>query len=393
YGEPTLDLREVEANRFHPHAPSKAYVKARGERQYIEVYDVIHQLQQMENPRGLRVAPYHQRLKDLGAVFFESAGWEKPQWFESNEILLGDHNGSPVRAGWAARYWSPIIGAEHEAARERVGLFDLTNFTKVEVTGPGALAFLQKLTANQLDKPVGSIVYTSLLTPRGGIKADLTITRLGEERFWVVTGGGSGLLDLAWLKFHAPRDGSVHIQNVSSAYAAIGVWGPRARDLAQAVCEDDLSNEAFPYVTAQNIFVEHIPVTALRISYAGELGWEMYTPTEYGLKLWDTLWAAGQPFDVAAVGGGAFDSLRLEKGYRLWGSEIHTEYNPLEAGLGFAVRMKKGDFVGREALERIKAEGLKRKLCAMTFDDPSVAIMGKEPIFAPGTESVLGYVT
>ncbi len=396
-GEPTIDLREVDINRFHPHAPSWAYVKARGERQYIEVYDIIHQLQQMANPRNLRTAPYHTRLQELGAEFFESAGWEKAQWYEANGT--GDHTGSPLRAGWAARYWSPIIGAEHAATRERVGLFDLTAFTKIEVTGSGALAFLQRLAANQMDKPVGSITYTSLLTPGGGIRADLTVTRLGEEKFWVITGGGSGLLDLAWLRSHAPTDGSVHLQNITSAYAAVGLWGPRARDVAQSVCENDLSNEAFPYVTAQQIYIEYLPVTALRISYAGELGWELYTPTEYGLRLWDTLWEAGQKYGIAAVGGGAFDTLRLEKGYRLWGSEIHTEYNPFEAGLGFAVRMKKGDFIGREALEKIRVEGLKRKLCCMTFDDPNVAIMGKEPIFAPGNggahhdSRVLGYVT
>ena len=392
-GEPTIDLREVDVNRFHPHSPSKAYVQARGERQYIEVYDVIHQLQPMANPRNLRMSPYHQRLLELKAELFESAGWEKAQWYEANQSLLRAQDGSPSRTGWAARFWSPIIGAEHAAARERVGLFDLTAFTKIEVTGRGALAFLQRMTANQMDKPEGSITYTALLTPRGGIKADLTVTRLGPERFWVMTGGGSGLLDLAWLRSHAPEDCSVHIHNITSAYAAVGLWGPKARDVAQLVCENDLSNAAFPYLTARQIYIEYLPVTALRISYAGELGWELYTPTEYGLRLWDILWTAGQAHGMAAVGGGAFDSLRLEKGYRLWGSEIHTEYNPFEAGLGFAVRMKKGDFIGRQALEQIRAEGLTRKLCCLTFDDPRVAVMGKEPIFAPGTDAALGYVT
>jgi len=392
-GEPSLDLREVDVNRFHPHAPSKAYVKARGERQYIEVYDVIHQLQPPASARNLRLAPYHARLQALGAELFESGGWEKAQWYAANEALLAGEGAAPARSGWAARFWSPIIGAEHLAARQRVGLFDLTAFTKIEVSGAGALGFLQRLTANQIDKPVGSITYTALLTPKGGIKADLTVTRLGEARFWVLTGGGTGLLDLAWLRSHSPRDGSVHIQNISSAYAALGLWGPRAREVAQPIAENDLSNAAFPYMTAQQIYLGYLPVTALRISYAGELGWELYTPTEYGLALWDLLWQAGQAQGITAVGGGAFDSLRLEKGYRLWGADIHTEYNPLEAGLGFAVRMKKGDFIGRAALEQIRAEGLKRKLCCLTFDDPSVAIMGKEPIFAPGGGQALGYVT
>jgi glycine cleavage system aminomethyltransferase T len=311
-----------------------------------------------------------------------------------------------VRSGWAARYWSPIIGAEHLAVRERVGLFDLSNFYKIEVTGPGALAFLQKMTANNVDTPVGRSTYTAMLTPSGGIKCDLTVTRLGLDHFWVLTGGGTGPMDMAWLKLNAPNDGSVRIENISSAWTTIGVWGPRARDLVQSVSHADWSNAAFPYLTFREGFIGHVPVSALRVSYAGELGWEVYTPAEYGLALWDTLWQAGQPFGVIAAGAGAFDSLRLEKGYRAWGADIHTEHNPYEAGLGFAVRLKKGDFIGRAALEKAKAEGVTRKLCAMVFDDPSVAIMGKEPIFAvetrrtseataspPDNDIAIGYVT
>lgn len=393
-GEPGLDMRELDVNRFQPHTASKAYLKSRAERQYIEVYDIIHPLQQMESPRPLRVAPYYQRLKELGGVFFESAGWERPMWFGANEKLLYSSKVDwPVRSGWTARYWSPIIGAEHLHTRQHVGLFDLSNFFKIEVSGPGALAFLQKLTANNVDTAIGRSTYTSMLTPFGGIKCDLTILRLEPNRFWVITGGGTGRMDMAWLQLNAPDDGSVHVQNVSSAWTTIGVWGPRARDLVQSTSYDDWSNEAFPYLSSGEMTVGHIPVGAVRISYAGELGWELYTPSEYGLALWDTLWDAGQKYNVAAVGGGAFDSLRLEKGYRLWGSDIHTEYNPFEAGIGFAVRMKKGDFIGRAALEKAKAEGVKRKLCALVFDDPTVALMGKEPIFAPDSDTALGYVS
>jgi len=394
-GDPGLDMRELDINRFQPHTGSRIYLRSRAERQYIEVYDIIHPLQQMENPRGLRTTPFHSRLKELGALFFESNGWERPMWFGANEKLLYSSKVDwPIRSGWAARYWSPIIGAEHLHSREKVGLFDLGNFFKIEVTGPGAAAFLQRVTANNVDTAIGRSTYTSLLTPSGGIKCDLTVTRLGADRFWVLTGGGTGYMDMAWLRMHAPNDGSVHLQNISSAWTTVGLWGPLAREVVQSASEDDWSNAAFPYVTAKEMYVGHIPVTAIRISYAGELGWEIYTPTEYGLALWDTLWGAGQKFGVVAAGGGAFDSLRLEKGYRAWGSDIHTEYHPFEAGIGFAVRMKKGDFIGREALEKIKATGLKRKLCAMTFDDPSVAIMGKEPIFDGDVHSpVLGYVT
>ncbi len=388
-GLPSIDLREMDINRFHPHAYERGYIRARSNRQYVEVYDIIHPLEQSGVMRNLRVSPFHSRQAALGAEFFESAGWERPQWFKSNEQLLAGA-AFPVRKGWAAKNWSPVIGAEHLACRERVGMFDLTAFAKFEVTGPGALAFLQRMAANQMDRPIGSVTYTAMLTERGGIKCDLTVTRWGAERFWVVTGGSMGLHDLAWLRAHAPAEG-VEIRDVTSAYCCIGVWGPRARELVQALSEDDLSNAGFGYLTARRIFVGGVPVIAVRISYAGELGWEIYAPPEYGLRLWDVLWAAGEKHGVAAVGGGAFDSLRLEKGYRLWGAEIHTEYNPYEAGLGFAVILEKGEFMGREALRAIKAAGVKRRLCCLTLADPSVALMGKEPIF--DGERVLGYVT
>lgn len=394
HGDPGLDLRELDVNRLQPHAGSRAYLRARAERQYIEVYDILHPLQPPEDPRPLRVAPYFQRLQELGAFFTESAGWERPQWFAANEKLLhGQPIDWPLRQGWAARFWSPLIGAEHRAVRARAGLFDLSNFFKIEVSGPGALACLQKLAANQMDQPIGRVTYTAMLTERGGIQCDLTVTRLAADRFWVITGGGTGPLDLAWLQKHAPADGSAQIQNVSSAWTAVGLWGPRAREIAQSISADDWSDAAFPYLTARDLYLGHVPVRALRLSYAGEPGWELYTPAEYGLALWDALWAAGEPRGLIAAGGGAFDSLRLEKGYRLWGAEIHTDYNPYEAGLGFAVRLRKGEFIGRAALEAIRAAGLKRKLCCLVFDDPRTAVVGKEPVFAPGQDVALGYVT
>jgi glycine cleavage system aminomethyltransferase T len=389
-GAPSMDLREADINRFHPHAHTSAYVRARGAQQYREVYDIIHPLQQLTHPRDLRVSPFFDHQKGLEAVFFEGAGWERPQWFGANEQLLQDVT-APARSGWEARYWSPVIGAEHQATRERVGLFDLTPFTKIEVTGPGALAYLQAITANQMDQALGKITYTAMLDEKGGIKCDLTVTRLKDERFLVLTGVASGPHDLAWMCSHVPNDGSVQITDVTSRYCGLGVWGPGARDLVAAVSEADLSNGAFPYLTAQQIQIGHIPATALRISYVGELGWELYTRMEYGRKLFETLSKAGQPLGVAAVGGGAFDSLRLEKGYRSWGSDIHTDYNPFEAGLGFAVRLNKGEFIGRDALVQIKADGIQSKLCCMTLDDPNHVVMGKEPIL--DGERVLGYVT
>lgn len=389
-GMPGLDLREEDLNRFHPHARTRAYVRARGAQNYREVYDVIHPLQQPEHPRGLRCSPFHQRLSALGAVFFESAGWERPQWFEANGPLPAEVD-FPIRTGWAARHWSPIQGLEHRAARERVVLFDLTPFVKVEVSGPGALAFLQHLTANDVDRPPGRVVYTAMLDPRGGIQADLTVTRLEEDRFWVLTGASVGRRDLAWMQRHLPGDGSVRLTDVSSAWCGLGVWGPRARELLQPLVEDDISNAAFPYLSARPIEVAEVPALAIRISYVGELGWEVYAPAECGLNLWDRLWEAGRGLGVAALGVGAFDSLRLEKGYRLWGTDIHTEFNPYEAGLGFAVRLDKGDFIGREALLRARERGIQRRLCCLVFEDREVAVLGKEPILQG--ESVLGYVT
>jgi len=389
-GTPSLDLREMDINRFHPYAFSPSYIKSRANRQYIEVYDIIHPLQQMESPRNLRLSPFHSRLETLGAVFLENAGWERPQWFLSNKALPGQPDW-PERTGWTARYWSPIIGAEHQATRTGVALYDLTPFTKLEVSGPRSLELIQFLTSNQMDQPVGRVTYTSMLNERGGIKCDLTVTRLGPTQFWVVTGAALGMHDLAWIRTHLPCDGSVHLSNLSSAYCCLGLWGPRARDLMQEISSNDFSNLAFPYLTARNVYIGNIPALAVRISYVGELGWEIYTPTEYGASLWDTLWEAGQPLGIIAAGGGAFDSLRLEKGYRLWGADIHTEYNPYEAGLGFAVKLKKSEFLGRAALERIKAEGVRRKLCCLTFKDSEVAVMGKEPIL--DKERTLGYVT
>jgi heterotetrameric sarcosine oxidase gamma subunit len=238
---------------------------------------------------------------------------------------------------------------------------------------------------------VGKVTYTSMLNREGGIVCDLTVTRLGPERFLIVTGAGVGMHDLAWIRSHLPASGSVQVMDVTSGYACVGLWGPQARAVVQGVSEDDFSNPAFPYMTAQQVMIGEVPALALRISYVGELGWEIYTPTEYGLKLWDTLWKAGQPVGLVAAGGGAFDSLRLEKGYRLWGADIHTEYNPYEAGLGFAVKLDKGDFLGRDALSGIREAGITRRLCCMTLVDPNAVLMGKEPIL--DGEQALGYVT
>jgi len=391
-GSPGLDLREMDINRFPSHATGRRHVIERSCQQYVEVYDILHPLDPPRAPRGLRTSPYHARLEALGAHFYESAGWERPRWYGANRARLEKLAAFPVRDGWSARNWSPLCAAEHLACREAAGLVDLTAFAKFEMTGIGALHLLQRLAANNIDQAVGRVIYTAMLDERGGIKADVTILRLAESQFMVLTGARAAAPDLAWMRRKCPADGSVQIVDASSAYCAIGLWGPRARDVLTTLADADISNAAFPYLTTRRIFVGHVPVLAVRISYVGELGWELYAPAEFGLALWDTLWAAGLPFGLAPVGDGAIDSLRLEKGYRAWGSDLHTEYTPFEAGLAFAVRMKKGDFIGRDALAG-QAKIPVRRLCCLVLDNPEIVLMGKEPIFSGSGQRAIGHVT
>ena len=287
----------------------------------------------------------------------ESAGWERALWFEANAGLAPPPH-EQRRDAWASRYWSPAIGREHHATRTAAGIFDLTPFTKVEVEGAGAVDWLNRVCASEMDRPVGRIVYTTVLTPDGGVVCDLTVTRLAEDRYLVVTGGGSGPRDVAWLRRRLPDGGGVRLRDVTSGTAVVGLWGPRARDVLARLVRDDLGSEAFPYLAARQIWVEHVPALALRISYAGELGWELYVPTEYGRWLWDRLAEAGEPDGAVAVGLGAFESLRIEKGYRFAGVDMHTDYSADEAGLGFTVHLTKPSFTGREAVLRERERGV-----------------------------------
>jgi glycine cleavage system aminomethyltransferase T/glycine/D-amino acid oxidase-like deaminating enzyme len=386
-GVPSIDLRQCDIHRFEAYAHSPSYLLRRSSQQFVEVYDIIHPLQPMEEPRPLRVSPFYQRQVELGGCFLEASGWERPQWYESNAPLVAGRP-IPERADWAARYWSPVVGAEHLVTRERVALYDLTSLKKVEVTGPGSLPFLQRLTTSNMDKPAGSITYTLLLDREGGIRSDITVARLGPNRFQV---GCNGPRDLDWFERHLPEDGSVHVRDITSGTCCIGLWGPRARNLIQGLSTADFSDAGHRFFRVKEVFVGEVPVTAMRLSYVGELGWELYAPAEYGQRLWDLLWEAGQPFGVIAGGRGAFDSLRLEKGYRAYGKDMWTEHDPFEAGLGFAVNLGKGDFVGKDALLRRRAEGPRRRLTCLTLDDPSGVVMGNEPVYAG--ETPVGFVT
>jgi glycine cleavage system aminomethyltransferase T/glycine/D-amino acid oxidase-like deaminating enzyme len=388
-GGSSTDLHECDVNRFERHQLAPSFIHDRGIQNYVEVYDIVHPLQPMEHPRPMRTSPFYEREQELGAYFLEGGGWERPHWYGVNEGLLGRYGDRiPSRNGWAARYWHPIAGAEALATRDTVGLYDVTPLKRLEVTGPGALAFLDGLNTNRLDRPAGSVVYSLMLDERGGIRSDLTIARLGADRFQI---GANGQLDLDLLQRHAPSDGSVTVRDVTSGTCCIGLWGPRARDVFASVTDADVSNEAFGYFRARELWIGTVPVTALRLSYVGELGWELYTSADMGLKLWDTLWRAGQAHGMVAAGRSAFGSLRLEKGYRAWGTDMTTEHDPFEAGLAFAVRMDKGEFVGREALVGRSDAAAEQRLVALVIDDPAAVVMGREPVHVDGRPA--GYVT
>jgi glycine cleavage system aminomethyltransferase T len=388
-GEPELDLWKMDIRRFGGQYRSQAYTLARTREVYATYYDIHYPNEERRAGRPLRLSPAYPELVTLEAEFGEKSGWERANWFRSNEAPADE----VLRPrGWAGRHWSTAIGVEARATRTSAGLFDESSFAKIEVSGPGATAYLQWLCANDVDRAVGAIVYTQLLNTRGGIEADLTVTRLAEARYLLVTGTAVGSHDLAWLRRHLPDEGSVEVRDVTSSRACLGLWGPRARDILTPLTRDDLSDAAFPYLTAREITLGAVPCLALRVTYVGELGWELYPAAEFGRALWQTLWEAGREQGLVAAGYRAIDALRLEKGYRVWSSDITPEESPDEAGLGFAVRIDKpGGFLGRAALlERRGAPPLRRLRC-LVLDDPRAVCLGNEPLRLDG--AIVGRVT
>ncbi|MGD0692285.1 MAG: FAD-dependent oxidoreductase [Acidimicrobiales bacterium] len=384
-GQPSLDAWALDSRRFGPQYRSRDYTLIRTHEIYATYYDVKYPGHERQAGRPLKVSPVNARHRDLGAAFGEKSGWERVNWYESNADA-GDESTRPD--GWAGMLWSPAIGAEHRACRESAALFDESSFAKLDVTGPGAAAFLERLCANGVARRVGAVTYTQLLNPRGGVECDLTVTRLAEDRFRLVTGTAFGNHDGAWIRQHLVDD-SVVVEDVTSKYACFALWGPSARDILQPLSESDLSHEAFGYMSAKEINVGAVPCLAVRVTFVGELGWELYCPSEYAVGLWDSLMAAGEPHGLVPGGYRAIESLRLEKGYRVWGSDVTTTDSPFEAGLGFAVKMKKGEFIGREALER--AGEPTRRLACLVLDEPRSVVLGSEPVRFEGRP--LGRVT
>lgn len=381
-GEPQLDLWRMDIRRFGPQYRSPAYTLKRTREVYETYYDIHYPNEERAAGRPLKVSSNYAWHGEHGAAFGEKSGWERVNWYASN-AAAGDEALRP--RGWAGMHWSPAIGAEHRACREAAALFDESSFAKLEVSGPGAAEFLMGLCDNDVARDVGRITYTQMLNARGGIECDFTVTRLGEERFGIVTGTAFGQHDASWIRRHAPRDGSVTVTDVTSRWACFALWGPRAFDVLKPLTPDPLD---FPYMSFREIVVGDVPVRALRVTFVGELGWELYCPAEYGAALWRALWAAGEPHGLVAGGYRAIDSLRLEKGYRVWGADITPDETPHEAGLSFAVRAG-GGFLGADALAQRGAP--ERRLVCIVLDDPRSVALGNEPVSVDGR--VVGRVT
>jgi glycine cleavage system aminomethyltransferase T/glycine/D-amino acid oxidase-like deaminating enzyme len=396
-GRSTIDLAECDVSRFEEVQFARTYVSETSQQNFVEIYDILHPLEPRESPRNLRVSPFHARQRELGAFFLEGGGWERPFWYESNAQLLDKlpSEWQPVeRDPWSARYYSPIAAAEAWKTRTAVAMYDMTPLRRLNVCGPGAVDLLQKLTTGDVTKKPGAVTYTLLLNEQGGIRSDITVARLEEETFQV---GVNSPVDLVYLTREARRQRQedpgrwAQIRDITGGTCCVGLWGPLARDLVSSISDDDFSNDGLRYFRAKKAIIGGVPVTAMRLSYVGELGWEIYTTADNGQRLWDVLWQAGQPFGVIAAGRTAFNALRLEKGYRAWGTDMTTEHDPYEAGLGFAVSAAKEAFVGKAALEGRSEDNASRRLRCLTVDDGRSVVLGKEPVLREGEP--VGYVT
>jgi len=385
---PDIDLHEADIARFHEHQHTRAHITARAREGFNKMYGIVHPSEQWESLRPTRLSPAFERERELGAFFFDTVGWERPYWYQSNEGLLKKYAGQLMErdAEWESRWWSPIINAEHLAMRDACGLTDLSAFVVMDVTGPGSLSALQQLAVAQLDVAIGKVVYTSLLDERGGFKSDLTIMRLGANKFRIVTGAHTGMTEKKWFIDHLPADGSAQLSDLTSSWSTFGLWGPRARDILEACTTDDVSHGGFPFATCRTIELGGIRVLASRISYIGELGWEIYVPMEEGAKAWDTLHGAGQSHGLVPVGIGVYATTgRLEKGYRALGNELTADFTIVEAGMARPT-VKKQDFIGRDAYLAQRDETPVAHLCTLTADDhqskSGVAryMLGGEPI-------------
>ena len=375
-GEPSMEVAHMDINRFGRQYQSPSFTLGRVLENYQTYYDIRYPGDERVAGRPLRRSPAYGWHQQHGAAFGEKSGWERVNYYRSNE----DPAASSRPQGWAGQNFSTAVAVEHRAAREAVALFDESSFAKLAVAGSDAADFLEWVCDNRVARGVGRVTYTQLLNRRGGIEADLTVTRVGPDSFWIVTGTAMGSRDGAWLRRQA-RAGNfdVTITDISGQYACFALWGPSSRDLLSRLTPVDLSHREFGFMTSREIPVGDIPVRAQRVTFVGELGWELYASAEYGAALWELLFEAGGEYGMVAAGYRAIESLRLEKAYRVWGSDVTGETDPLSAGLGFCVDWDK-DFLGREALLGLRDAGPVRRLCCLVLDDPSMLVLGGEPV-------------
>lgn len=377
-GEPPMDLWDVDIRRFQGFEVNPRYLRDRTVEQVGRLYAMHWPYYQPVTARGVRRSVLHERLAARGACFGVVAGWERANWFARPGLEAA------YRYSFGRQNWFPCAAGEHRAVREAVGIFDQSSFGKFLVEGPDAAALLERLCAGEVAGPPGRVVYTAMLNGRGGIECDLTVTRLGPEAFLLVTAAAAARHDLDWIRRHR-GPARAAITDVTSAWAVLGVMGPRARDLLARLTDADLSSAAFPFGASREIWLAYATVRATRITYVGELGWELYVPAEFAHGVWDALVAAGEDLGACPAGYHAMDSLRLEKAYRSWGHDIGPDDTPWEAGLGFAVRLdKKAPFIGQEALRARAGAPLTRRLVVLTLDDAEPLLYGDEPIWRDG---------
>lgn len=390
-GAPEVDVHGADITRIPRYGRTRHHVRARAAEGFPKVYGIAHPREQWTSSRPMRTSPFHPRTQALGGEFFETSGWERPQWFAANAALVDEYTGRIDHRvhEWDTRWWSPIIEAEHLAMRDRAAMFDLTAFSVIDITGADALDGVQRVAVANMDRAVGRVIYTPLLDARGGFRSDLTIVRLGQDHFRVITGAADGARDLAWLRRQLAAelsDGRVMIHDLTSATCAIGLWGPQARNIVQRLTDDYVSPEGFRFGTAREVVLAGIPTLMVRISYVGDLGWEIHLPVEHGLALWDALWEAGRPEGLIAAGAGVYGTTgRLEKAHRLFGAELAPDRDPVEAGLALP-KVKDADFLGKEAYLVARAQEPAAVLCTVALTGGGVA----GPRFPTGNEPVLG---
>ena len=397
HGNPEYDLHQSDIARFYPAQRTREHVKARTSEAFIKTYGIVHPGEQWSSNRNVRLPPMHASEKEHGAVFVETVGWERPIWYESNADLLAEYGDAvmPREAEWDSRWWSPIINAEHLAMRERAGVVDLTAFAMFDVVGSGAMAAVQRIVVSQVDVAPGRVVYTSVLDDRGGIRADLTIMRLAGDHYRVVTGGTTGNIDRKWFADRMPAGGTAQVADQTSAWTTVGLWGPRARDILGSITESDVSHDAFAFGRCKRIEIGPVAVIASRISYVGELGWELHAPMEQGARLWDLVLEAGRPHGAVPVGIGVYGATgRLEKSYRAHGAELDTERTIVEAGM-MRPKVKDADFIGRDVYLKQRENEPQSVLCTLTVDDHNSAdgtkryMLGGEPVVSPDGEPLV----